>query len=169
MGLFDFFNKKKQESLRIEEEARLRKLEQERQERERQKRLEENRKKEAAERLAQKKAEREVNLSIDNVPQNIQDIIDAATLGLMAAQKGNSRLEQESLFNLFNLTQDKTSQVNYFIYLLINTIGWDLVFVSFWNTHKFKQMKTFLVLLQIMHSFVYQKPLSMPPETRLCI
>lgn len=111
MGLFDFFNKKKQESLRIEEEARLRKLEQERQERERQKRLEENRKKEAAERLAQKKAEREVNLSIDNVPQNIQDIIDAATLGLMAAQKGNSRLEQESLFDLFNLTQVKSSQL----------------------------------------------------------
>lgn len=109
MGLFDFFNKKKQESLRIEEEARLRKLEQERQERERQKRLEENRKKEAAERLAQKKAEREVNLSIDNVPQNIQDIIDAATLGLMAAQKGNSRLEQESLFDLFNLTQVKST------------------------------------------------------------
>jgi len=46
-----------------------------------------------------------------NVPQNIQNIIDAATNGLAAAQNGNRRMEQENLFNLFNLTQAKSSQL----------------------------------------------------------
>lgn len=45
------------------------------------------------------------------VPENIQEIVDAATMGIIAAQNGNRRLEQESLFNLFNLTQNKSSQL----------------------------------------------------------
>lgn len=46
-----------------------------------------------------------------NVPKNIQDILDAATIGLVAAQQGNDRIEQENLINLFNLTQSKSSQL----------------------------------------------------------
>lgn len=46
-----------------------------------------------------------------SLPQNIQDIIDAASTGLAAVQKGNRRLEQENLFSLFNLTQEKSSQL----------------------------------------------------------
>lgn len=45
------------------------------------------------------------------VPKNIQDIIDAATIGMAAAQKGNHKLEQENLIRLFNLTQEKSSQL----------------------------------------------------------
>ena len=44
-------------------------------------------------------------------PKNIQEIIDAATMGIAAAQQGNNRLEQENLFNLFNLVQEKSSQL----------------------------------------------------------
>lgn len=46
-----------------------------------------------------------------NVPSNIQAILDAATMGLVAAQQGNRRIEQENLINLFNLTQEKSSQL----------------------------------------------------------
>lgn len=45
------------------------------------------------------------------VPKNIQDIIDAAAIGMAAAQQGNHKLEQENLISLFNLTQDKSSQL----------------------------------------------------------
>jgi len=109
MGILDsIFGKKKkeQERLRLEEEARQKRQEQERQERERQRRIEENKRKEAEQQAKQK-----FSASSRNVPKNIQDIIDVATIGLMAAQKGNRRLEQENLINLFNLTQDKSSQL----------------------------------------------------------
>ena len=45
------------------------------------------------------------------VPKNIQDIINKAAIGIAAAQQGNHKLEQENLINLFNLTQDKSSQL----------------------------------------------------------
>lgn len=93
------------EKKRIEKEKK-RQEEQKRQERERQRRIEESRRKKAQQQTSQK-----VSVDYNNVPKNIQDIIDAATIGLVAAQKGNYRLEQQSLINLFNLTQAKSSQL----------------------------------------------------------
>ncbi len=49
--------------------------------------------------------------SVASLPSNIQNIIGAARLGLMGAQTGNSRMEQENLFNMFNLVQDACSQL----------------------------------------------------------
>lgn len=49
--------------------------------------------------------------SIASLPSNIQDIIGAASMGLMGAQSGNHRMEQENLFNMFNLVQDSCSQL----------------------------------------------------------
>ena len=49
--------------------------------------------------------------SIKNLPSNIQDIIGAASKGLLCAQNGNYRMEQESLINLFNLVQKSCSQI----------------------------------------------------------
>ena len=45
------------------------------------------------------------------IPENIQNIINVAAQGIMSAQNGNYRLEQESLFNLFNLVQARSSQL----------------------------------------------------------
>lgn len=56
----------------------------------------------------QKKSESD---SIGSLPPKIQDIIGAASLGLMCAQNGNQRMEQESLFKMFNLIQDSCSQM----------------------------------------------------------
>ncbi len=47
----------------------------------------------------------------ENTPKNIQDIVNAATLGMVAAQQGNHRLEQENLIKMFNITQNKSSQL----------------------------------------------------------
>lgn len=52
-----------------------------------------------------------VSNSIASLPPKIQDIISAASLGLMCAQNGNQRMEQESLFMMFNLVQDSCSQM----------------------------------------------------------
>lgn len=49
--------------------------------------------------------------SIASLPSNIQNIIGAASMGLMGAQSGNQRMEQENLFNMFNLVQDSCSQL----------------------------------------------------------
>lgn len=46
-----------------------------------------------------------------NIPANIQDILGAASLGLMGAQTGNHRAEQKNLFNMFNLVQESCSQI----------------------------------------------------------
>ncbi len=93
------------EKRRIEIEKKMQE-EQDRQERDRQRRIEESRRK-----RAQQQATQKVSVDYNNVPKNIQDIIDVATIGLVAAQKGNYQLEQQSLFNLFNLTQAKASQL----------------------------------------------------------
>lgn len=81
MGLFDFFNKKKKE-------------------RERQEQLRQ-----------QQEADLNTYETRTNVPQNIQKIIDAATIGVSAAQKGDLLLEQESLINLFEFTQRRSGQL----------------------------------------------------------
>ena len=49
--------------------------------------------------------------NINNLPTNIQDIIGAASMGLLCAKNGNYRIEQESLINLFNLVQESCSQL----------------------------------------------------------
>lgn len=49
--------------------------------------------------------------SVASLPSNIQDIIGAASMGLMGAQTGNHRMEQKNLFNMFNLVQDSCSQL----------------------------------------------------------
>lgn len=46
-----------------------------------------------------------------SVSPNIQKIIDAASIGVTAAQRGIQQLEQENLVNLFNLTQAKSGQL----------------------------------------------------------
>lgn len=109
MGFFDFiFSKKKKEQdrLRQEEETRLRKLEQVQKEQEHQRRIEKNKRK-----VAKPQSKKKISASTSNIPKNIQAILDAATIGIIAAQKGNRHLEQENLINLFNLTQNKSSQL----------------------------------------------------------
>lgn len=88
------------EKRRIEQDKRMQE-EKKRLEQERASRIEMRRRKA----LEQSKSTRVL------VPQNIQNIIDAASIGLVAAQNGNHRIEQENLINLFNLTQDKSSQL----------------------------------------------------------
>lgn len=56
----------------------------------------------------------------ETVPKNIQEIVDAATVGLVAAQQGNHRIEQENLIKLFNLTQ--INLANFFIFPLKSII-----------------------------------------------
>lgn len=113
------------EKRRIEQEKRMQK-EKELLERERVKRIEIN----------HRKALEQSSSSNRLVPKNIQDIIDAATIGLVAAQKGNHRLEQENLINLFNLTQDKSSQL-----LHIPTDKYNLVGSGFCLLLEYPQVK----------------------------
>ena len=47
----------------------------------------------------------------NNLPDNIQNIIETATISLAGAQTGNHRIEQENLFKMFNLVQDSCSQL----------------------------------------------------------
>lgn len=57
---------------------------------------------------------RKTNDTEDVVKSNTdktQKIVDAATIGLHAAEQGNRQIEQENLINLFNLTQNKSSQL----------------------------------------------------------
>lgn len=93
----------------IDKENEKRRIEQEKRMQEEKNRLEQERARRIE--MSRRKAFEQRKLTSVPVPQNIQNIIDVATLGLMAAQKGNRRLEQESLFNLFNLTQAKSSQL----------------------------------------------------------
>lgn len=91
-----------------------------------------------------------------NVPRNIKAILDAATIGLAAAQQGNRRLEQENLISLFNLTQDKSSQL---LQIPADKYNW-LVLSSlfFWNIHRYVPMKIYHVLSPTMHSSVFPRP-----------
>lgn len=47
----------------------------------------------------------------EEYPKNIQNIVNAATTGIIAVKNGNQRVEQESLISLFNLTQEKSGQL----------------------------------------------------------
>ncbi|MBQ6203949.1 MAG: hypothetical protein IJK46_07640 [Prevotella sp.] len=93
----------------IDAENEKRRIEQDKRMQEEKKRLE----KEQANRIemSRRKALEQSKSTRVLVPQNIQNIIDAASIGLVAAQNGNHRIEQENLINLFNLTQDKSSQL----------------------------------------------------------
>lgn len=105
MGLLDFlFGKKKSNDY----EAILR----------RKKEVEQKRKAELAE--ARRRDEEKTKQysktpkPIKSVPKNIQKIIDEATLGVAIAVQNSNQFrdkEQECLINLFNLTQEKSSQL----------------------------------------------------------
>ena len=110
----------KESNKEIFKEYERRKKEQELQEHEYQRRIEENRRK-----MAEQQAKQKDSAILKIVPRNIQDIIDAATIGLMAAQQGNSRMEQQNLFNLFNLTQAKSSQLLHIPADKYNVVGSD--------------------------------------------
>ena len=72
----------------------------------------------------------------ETVSKNIQEIVDAATVGLVAAQQGNHRIEQENLIKLFNLTQNKSSQL-----LHIPTEKYNLVGTGFGLLLEYPQVK----------------------------
>lgn len=57
------------------------------------------------------------------LPTNIQKIIEAANIGLLGAKTGNHQMEQEGLFNMFNLVQDSCSQILQIPKDKCNTVG----------------------------------------------
>lgn len=48
---------------------------------------------------------------VATLPANIQEILAAASLGILGAQSNNWKIEQDNLFKLFNLVQDSCSQM----------------------------------------------------------
>jgi len=77
-----------------------------------------NSKKAKESQLHQQPARAERNTSVSkafetraSVSPNIQKIIDAASIGVTAAQRGIQHVEQENLVKLFNLTQARSGQL----------------------------------------------------------
>ena len=93
----------------IDAENEKRRIEQEKRMQEENKRLEQERARRIE--MSRRKAQEQSKPKRVPVPQNIQNIIDVASIGLVAAQNGNRLLEQENLIKLFNLTQNKSSQL----------------------------------------------------------